>query len=227
MANIFDSSNDPKYSQETFVSWDSFAFKSDDLSVAFPLSSYAVKFCAPQFGNSTGTVSSSRISLDAVKSGLECQITAGSTATNSWALGNISGLYLTLTALCTETLDPWWRGYWGQTELGFQLFHRCTESVTDGSRWVDWTEGLLGQTGFDGKAEGTNPSEAGNRSKHFGWLQKMSGATEKNFFQWLRFKWIGAWKIWLLRLSKISSLGGCYKATVRWAMSIKNKRKKY
>ena len=128
---------------------------------------------------------------------------------------------------CTETLDPWWRGYWGQTELGFQLFHRCTESVTDGSRWVDWTEGLLGQTGFDGKAEGTNPSEAGNRSKHFGWLQKMSGATEKNFFQWLRFKWIGAWKIWLLRLSKISCLGGCYKATVRWAMSIKNKRKKY
>ena len=29
----------------------------------------------------------SQISLDAVESGSECQITAGSTATNSWAVG--------------------------------------------------------------------------------------------------------------------------------------------
>ena len=59
----------------------------DDSSASFLLSSYPVKFCASQFGNSTGTTSSSRISLDAVESGLECQIIAGSTVTNSWAVG--------------------------------------------------------------------------------------------------------------------------------------------
>ena len=75
------------YPPETFVSGDYFAFKRDDLSVSFPLSSYAIKFCALQFGSGTGTTSASQISLDAVESGSEYQITAGATATNSWAVG--------------------------------------------------------------------------------------------------------------------------------------------
>ena len=72
---------------ETFVSGDYFAFKRDDLSVSFPLSSYAIKFCTSQFGSGTGTTSSSQISLDAVESRSEYQITARATTTSSWAVG--------------------------------------------------------------------------------------------------------------------------------------------
>ena len=87
MTNIFDPSRWPMYPPQTFVSGDYFAFKRDDLSVSFPLSSYAIKFCASQFGSGTGTTSASQISLDAVESGSEYQITAGATVTNSWAVG--------------------------------------------------------------------------------------------------------------------------------------------
>ena len=71
MANIFDSMNWPKYPPETFVASDYFAFKRDDLSADFPLTSYAVKFYASQFGSGTGTTSANQISLDAVESGSE------------------------------------------------------------------------------------------------------------------------------------------------------------
>ena len=74
------------YPPKTFVSGEYFAFKRGDLSALFPLTSYAVKFCVSQFGSGTGTTSASQISLDAVESGSEYQITAGSTATSSWAV---------------------------------------------------------------------------------------------------------------------------------------------
>ena len=86
MTNIFDPSRWPMCPPETFVSGDYFAFKRDGLSVSFPLSSYAIKFCTSQFGSGTGTTSSSQISLDAVESGSEYQITAGATTTSSWAV---------------------------------------------------------------------------------------------------------------------------------------------
>ena len=86
MTNIFDPSRWPMCPPETFVSGDYFAFKRDDLSVSFPLSSYAIKFCASQFGSGTGATSASQISLDAVESGSEYQITAGATTTSSWAV---------------------------------------------------------------------------------------------------------------------------------------------
>ena len=169
MANIFDSSNDPKYSQETFVSWDSFAFKRDDLSVAFSLSSYAVKFCASQFGNSTGTVSSSRISLDAVKSGLECQITAGSTATNSWALGNISGLYLTLTALMHRNLRSLMAGVLGPNRTGLpvipSLYGVC-------HRWqqMSWLNWRASRSDRFWRKSGRNESVRSRESEQTFWL---------------------------------------------------------
>ena len=75
------------YPPQTFVSGDYFAFKRDDLSVSFPLSSYAIKFCASQFGSGTETTSASQISLDTVETGSEYQITAGATATSSWTVG--------------------------------------------------------------------------------------------------------------------------------------------
>ena len=53
MTNIFDPSRWSMYPPQTFVSGDYYAFKSDDMSVSFPLSSYAIKFCASQFGNGT------------------------------------------------------------------------------------------------------------------------------------------------------------------------------
>ena len=53
MTNIFDTSRWSMYPPQTFVSGDYYAFKSDDMSVSFPLSSYAIKFCASQFGNGT------------------------------------------------------------------------------------------------------------------------------------------------------------------------------
>ena len=87
MTNIFDSSNWPSFPPEEFVKGDYFAFKRDDLSAEFPLSSYSVKFHASQFGTSIGTTSANQISLDAVESGSEYQITAGSTATSSWSVG--------------------------------------------------------------------------------------------------------------------------------------------
>lgn len=87
MTNIFDSSNWPSFPPAEFVSGDYFAFKRDDLSAEFPLSSYSVKFHASQFGTGTGTTSANQISLDAVESGSEYQITAGSTATSSWNVG--------------------------------------------------------------------------------------------------------------------------------------------
>jgi len=86
MTNIFDPSRWPMCPPETFVSGDYSAFKRDDLNVSFPLSSYAIKFCTSQFGSGTGTTSSSQISLDAVESGSEYQITAGATTTSSWAV---------------------------------------------------------------------------------------------------------------------------------------------
>jgi len=46
-------------------------------------------------------------------------------------------------------------------------------TVKDGSRWINWTEGFFCETGFDGKAEWTPPSEEGNRSKNFSGLQIM------------------------------------------------------
>ena len=53
MTNIFDPSRWSMYPPQTFVSGDYYAFKSDDMSVSFPLSSYKIKFCASQFGNGT------------------------------------------------------------------------------------------------------------------------------------------------------------------------------
>nr|BAR33856.1 hypothetical protein [uncultured Mediterranean phage uvMED] len=87
MTNIFNSTNWPKYPPETFVAGDYFAFKRDDLSGSFPLTSYVVKFYASQFGSGTGATSANQISLNAIESGSEYQITAGATATNSWAVG--------------------------------------------------------------------------------------------------------------------------------------------
>ena len=87
MTNIFDSSNWASFPPAEFVSGDYFAFKRDDLSAEFPLSSNSVKFYASQFGTGTGTISANQISLDAVESGSEYQITAGSTATSSWNIG--------------------------------------------------------------------------------------------------------------------------------------------
>ena len=57
MTNIFDSSNWPSFPPAEFVSGVYFAFKRDDLSAEFPLSSYSVKFHASQFGTGTGTTS--------------------------------------------------------------------------------------------------------------------------------------------------------------------------
>ena len=87
MSNIFNSANWPKYPPEIFVAGDYLAFKRDDLTAEFPLSFYAVKFHASQFGTGTGTTSANQISQDAVDSGSEYQITAGSTATSSWNVG--------------------------------------------------------------------------------------------------------------------------------------------
>ena len=87
MSNLFDSSNWAAYPPETFVAGDYFAFKRDDLSSDFPLTTYTVNFHASQFGTGTGTISANQISLDAVESGSEYQITAGSTATSSWNIG--------------------------------------------------------------------------------------------------------------------------------------------
>ena len=87
MTNIFDSSNWPAYPPEEFVSGDYFAFKKSGLASEYPLSSYTVKFWASQFGSGTGTTSANQISLNAVESGTEYQITAGSTVTSSWAVG--------------------------------------------------------------------------------------------------------------------------------------------
>ena len=84
MTNIFDSLNWPSFPPEEFVKGDYFAFKRDDLSAEFPLSSYSVKFHASQYGTGTGTTSANQISLNAVDSGSEYQITTGSTATLSW-----------------------------------------------------------------------------------------------------------------------------------------------
>ena len=53
MTNIFDPSRWSMYPPQTFVSGDYYAFKSDDMIVSFPLSSYAIIFCASQFGNGT------------------------------------------------------------------------------------------------------------------------------------------------------------------------------
>ena len=87
MSNIFDSTNWPAYPPEEFVAGDYFAFKKDGLNSLYPLSSYSVQFWASQFGSSTGTTSANQISLNAVESGTEYQITAGSTATSSWVVG--------------------------------------------------------------------------------------------------------------------------------------------
>ena len=87
MSNIFNSANWSKYPPETFVAGDYFAFKRDDLTAEFTLSLYVVRFHASQFGTGTGTISANQISLDAVESGSEYQITAGSTATSSWNIG--------------------------------------------------------------------------------------------------------------------------------------------
>ena len=84
MSNIFNSANWSKYPPGTFVAGDYFAFKRDDLTAEFPLSLYAVRFHASQFGTGTGTTSANQISLNAVDSGSEYQITTGSTATLSW-----------------------------------------------------------------------------------------------------------------------------------------------
>ena len=67
MSNIFNSANWSKYPPETFVAGDYFAFKRDDLTAEFPLSFYAVKFHASQFGTGNGTTSANQISLDAVE----------------------------------------------------------------------------------------------------------------------------------------------------------------
>ena len=67
MSNIFNSANWSKYPPGTFVAGDYFAFKRDDLTAEFPLSLYAVKFHASQFGTGTGTTSANQISLDAVE----------------------------------------------------------------------------------------------------------------------------------------------------------------
>ena len=87
MSDIFDSTNWPTYPPETFVAGDYFAFKRDDLSRSFPLTSYVVKFYASLFGSGTGTTSANQISLNAIESSSEYQITAGATATNLWAVG--------------------------------------------------------------------------------------------------------------------------------------------
>ena len=87
MTNVFDSSNWPSFPPEEFVAGDYFAFKKSSLSGSFPLSSYAVKFYASLFGSGNGATSANQISLNAVESGSEYQITAGATATNSWAVG--------------------------------------------------------------------------------------------------------------------------------------------
>jgi len=195
MTNIFDPSRWPMCPPETFVSGDYFAFKRDDLSVSFPLSSYAIKFCTSQFGSGTGTTSSSQISLDAVESGSEYQITAGATTTSSWAVWKYqwalfvndsadaqkrqivdNGVFEIKPNWVSSTVDPRSsgtdRGHSLQPNSGWCKFllHRRTEPVKDGTRWTDWIEGLLCETSVDGKAEWTPPSEEGNWCKHFSGL---------------------------------------------------------
>ena len=88
MSNLFDSTNWPSSPPDPFIAGDYFAFKRTDLSADFPLSSYSVKWSASLFGSSTATTSASQISLDAVESGSEYQLTAGHTATNAWTAGS-------------------------------------------------------------------------------------------------------------------------------------------
>ena len=87
MTNIFDSTNWPSYPPAEFVSGDYFAFKKAGLASEYPFASYSVTFWASQFGSGTGTTSANQISLNAVESGTEYQITAGSTVTSSWTVG--------------------------------------------------------------------------------------------------------------------------------------------
>ena len=99
MTNLFDSTEWPKYPPETFVAGDYFAFKMDDLSASFPLSSYAVNFHASLYGSSTSTTSASQISIAATESGSEYHIIAQATATASWTVGDYSwSLFVTKTS---------------------------------------------------------------------------------------------------------------------------------
>ena len=99
MSNIFDSTNWPKYPPADFCSGDYFAFKRDDLSSDFPLSTYTVNFHASLYGSSTSTTSASQISIAATESVSEYHIIAQATATASWTVGDYSwSLFVTKTS---------------------------------------------------------------------------------------------------------------------------------
>ena len=87
MANIFDSTNWPKYPPDPFIAGDYFAFKKTGLTGEFPIASYAVTFNASLFGSSTGTTSASQISITATESGSEYQFTVNAGTTIDWTAG--------------------------------------------------------------------------------------------------------------------------------------------
>ena len=96
MPNIFDSTEWGSYPPSPFVAGDYFAFKRDDLSASFPLSSYALTFNASLFGLSTGATSSAQISVSASESGSEYQFTVNGNTTKDWSVGEY-GWFLFVT----------------------------------------------------------------------------------------------------------------------------------
>ena len=99
MSNIFNSTNWSKYPPDIFVAGDYFAFKRSDLNSDYPLADYSIQFWASLFGSGTSSTSSFQISLNAVESNKEYQITAGNTVTKDWDAGIYSwNLFVTKTS---------------------------------------------------------------------------------------------------------------------------------
>ena len=105
MANIFDSTNWPKFPPDPFIAGDYFAFKKTGLTGEFPIASYAVTFYAFLFGSSTGTTSASQIAITATESGSEYQITKNGSDTASWTVGITHGRYSSQTPVIQTNVN--------------------------------------------------------------------------------------------------------------------------